>query len=89
MEVRGFKESELRWKSVELMELKGTVCQKKLSHADAQGVGGLLLLILLLLLLLLLLLWGSQEGAEPPLARRGAHSKPRRGRVLSRAAGAF
>ena len=32
--------------------LKGTVYQKKLSHADVQGVGGLLVVLLLLLLLL-------------------------------------
>ena len=39
-----FVESELRQKSVELMELKETAYQKKLSHAGRSGVGGLLLL---------------------------------------------
>ena len=41
-------------KFVEAMEAVEADVVKKLSHADGQGIGGLLLLVLLLLLLLLL-----------------------------------
>ena len=61
-----FIESELRWKSVELMELKEAVYQKKLSHADAQGGRRTTIPPTQPLLLLLPAIDGPSSTAHPP-----------------------